>query len=44
MLVIVIDFISVARQVGNNLIVPGGARQIDARGKFVMPGRNPCSS
>ena len=26
------------RQVGKNLIVPGGSRVIDARGKFVMPG------
>jgi dihydroorotase-like cyclic amidohydrolase len=26
------------RQVGNNLIVPGGSRVIDARGKFVIPG------
>lgn len=26
------------RQVGNNLIVPGGARLIDAKGKFVIPG------
>ena len=23
---------------GKNLIVPGGSRVIDARGKFVMPG------
>ena len=29
----------VCRQVGKNLIVPGGSRVIDARGKFVMPGR-----
>ena len=27
-----------SRQVGNNLIVPGGSRLIDARGKFVIPG------
>lgn len=26
------------RQVGSNLIVPGGSRVIDARGKFVIPG------
>jgi len=28
----------VIKQVGKNLIVPGGSRVIDARGKFVMPG------
>ncbi|BFZ16261.1 hypothetical protein BsWGS_19300 [Bradybaena similaris] len=28
----------VIKQVGTNLVIPGGARTIDARGKFVMPG------
>lgn len=31
--------LSFSRQVGNNLIVPGGSRLIDARGKFVIPGQ-----
>ena len=31
-------FVFPSRQVGNNLIVPGGSRLIDARGKFVIPG------
>jgi hypothetical protein len=26
------------RQVGRNLIIPGGTRIIDARGKYVIPG------
>ena len=26
------------RQLGRNLIIPGGTRTIDARGKYVMPG------
>ena len=26
------------RQVGSNLVIPGGARIIDARGKLVIPG------
>uniref|UniRef100_A0A2C9K001 dihydropyrimidinase n=1 Tax=Biomphalaria glabrata TaxID=6526 RepID=A0A2C9K001_BIOGL len=28
----------IIKQVGTNLVIPGGARTIDARGKFVMPG------
>ncbi|XP_011172142.1 dihydropyrimidinase isoform X3 [Solenopsis invicta] len=28
----------VIRQMGRNLIIPGGTRTIDARGKYVMPG------
>ncbi|KAK3742135.1 hypothetical protein RRG08_008537 [Elysia crispata] len=28
----------VIKQVGTNLVIPGGARTIDARGKLVMPG------
>ncbi|XP_065571827.1 dihydropyrimidinase-like isoform X2 [Artemia franciscana] len=28
----------IIRQVGNNLIIPGGARVIDARGRYVFPG------
>uniref|UniRef100_A0A0B6ZMG4 dihydropyrimidinase n=1 Tax=Arion vulgaris TaxID=1028688 RepID=A0A0B6ZMG4_9EUPU len=28
----------IIKQVGNNLVIPGGARTIDARGKFVLPG------
>ncbi|XP_014604615.1 PREDICTED: dihydropyrimidinase isoform X1 [Polistes canadensis] len=28
----------IIRQMGRNLIIPGGTRTIDARGKFVMPG------
>jgi hypothetical protein len=31
-------FFSDSRQVGRNLIIPGGTRIIDARGKFVIPG------
>ncbi|KAK2723100.1 hypothetical protein QYM36_003334, partial [Artemia franciscana] len=27
----------IIRQVGNNLIIPGGARVIDARGRYVFP-------
>ena len=26
------------RQIGQNLVVPGGSRTLDARGKLVMPG------
>ena len=29
---------SISRQMGRNLIIPGGTRTIDARGKYVMPG------
>ena len=29
---------SVYRQVGQNLITPGGARVIEAKGKYVIPG------
>lgn len=28
----------ISRQMGRNLIIPGGTRIIDARGKYVMPG------
>lgn len=28
----------VIKQIGKNLIIPGGTRVIDARGKYVMPG------
>ncbi|KAH9518716.1 hypothetical protein Btru_006069 [Bulinus truncatus] len=28
----------IIKQVGTNLVIPGGARTIDARGKFVIPG------
>jgi dihydropyrimidinase len=28
----------IRRQMGRNLIIPGGTRVIDARGKYVMPG------
>ncbi|XP_041366411.1 dihydropyrimidinase-like isoform X2 [Gigantopelta aegis] len=28
----------IIKQIGNNLVIPGGARTIDARGKLVMPG------
>ncbi|KAL8614302.1 hypothetical protein ACOMHN_007640 [Nucella lapillus] len=28
----------IIKQVGNNLVIPGGARTIDARGRLVMPG------
>ncbi|GFR76217.1 dihydropyrimidinase [Elysia marginata] len=28
----------IIKQVGTNLVIPGGARTIDARGKLVMPG------
>jgi len=26
------------REIGRNLIIPGGTRTIDARGKYIMPG------
>lgn len=29
----------ICRQVGTNLVIPGGARTIEARGKLVMPGK-----
>ena len=32
--------VGLRRQMGTNLIVPGGSRMIDARGKYVMPGRH----
>lgn len=35
-------FYDFPRQVGNNLIVPGGSRLIDARGKYVIPGSLRC--
>lgn len=28
----------VIKQLGNNLVIPGGARTIDARGRYVLPG------
>ncbi|KAK7099086.1 hypothetical protein V1264_003277 [Littorina saxatilis] len=28
----------IIKQVGNNLVIPGGARTIDARGKLIIPG------
>jgi dihydropyrimidinase len=28
----------ICRQIGRNLIIPGGTRIIDARGKYVIPG------
>lgn len=30
--------VPIRRQMGRNLIIPGGTRIIDARGKYVMPG------
>ena len=31
-------YLSSPRQLGNNLVIPGGARTLDVRGKLVMPG------
>jgi hypothetical protein len=28
------------RQIGHNLVVPGGTKTIDVTGKLVMPGKN----
>ena len=33
-----LECLFVFSQVGKNLVIPGGARTIDARGKLVMPG------
>jgi len=34
--VFIMGFLS--REIGRNLIIPGGTRTIDARGKFILPG------
>lgn len=33
-----------SRQVGTNLVIPGGARTIEAKGKLVMPGKQKYKS
>ena len=35
-----LDILAVSRQVGNNLVIPGGSRTIEARGKLIIPGNN----
>lgn len=35
-----IDCVLFRREIGKNLIIPGGTRSIDARGKYIMPGES----
>lgn len=39
-LMIYFSFVSSSRQMGLNLIVPGGTKTIDATGKLILPGRS----